>query len=118
MKKELIILFIILILGLVGCTQETTPSLTILETDYTLALGDSITLDPITTHYQGGFTLSFSNESILSTSNLTLTGMNEGTTMVILSLTGDSLQKVHLFVHVINDDILYSISYVLYGGSL
>ncbi|MDD4212242.1 MAG: InlB B-repeat-containing protein [Bacilli bacterium] len=118
MKKGIILLLISLIIGLTGCQKDTIPTLTIEETDYTIGLDESITLVPITTFYQGGFTLSYSDSSIVSTSGLTLTGIKEGTTMVILSLAEDPSLKVYLFIHVVNEDIPYSITYVLNGGAI
>ncbi len=38
--------------------------------------------------------------------------------MVILSLTEDPSLKVYLFIHVVNEDIPFSITYVLNGGAI
>ncbi len=119
MKKMLMLFSLILIIFLfTGCITETQPTLTLEETYLVIGLGEEYELQPITTHYEGGFNLTLTDEEIVSKQGLTITGLKEGTTMVILSLSSAPDLKVYCFIDVVNEDLPYPISYCLNGGSI
>lgn len=117
-KKIMIVSIILSLLLLVGCQTPKQATLSLEETYLVIGLGEEYEFIPITTNYQGDFFLTLGDETILAKEGLTITGLKEGTTMVILSLTNAPDAKVYCFVDVVNDDLPNPISYCLNGGAI
>lgn len=116
--KKGLILIIFLSLFLSACGVKQAPQLVVEESNYTIGVGEEITITALTTNYEGGFSITFSEANIVSVNNLTLKGLKEGTVLVILSLTEAPSIKAYLFITVVNSDIPYSINYCLNGGEI